>query len=281
MSSGSRGRLDPSRIYQMFLELNSYVLAFVIVLLIITIVPNPLGIWEQTLMFVIAAFILIVSFWFSIHNKKNEDADMDVYDIDKFSSDGADASKKEEEKEEEGEPAEKPVSHSVPVQVKEPNPEGEWDAEMEVFIPEGKRDFRSPLAEAPPGILGPVHHIVDVQGRDAAVVHDNVALAHHGPHVEAVGRVGDVGDDVLGDEGPEVRGPAAEDHDVGVLAGLDGPEAVLHADGLGAVDGGEVQELLGVADGGVPPAGLLEEAEGLHLGEHVEGVVGGAPVGSE
>ena len=142
MSSGRRGRLDPSKIYQMFLELNSYVLAFVIVLLIITIVPNPLGIWEQTLMFVIAALILILSFWFSIHNKK-EAEDMDVYDMDDFASDGGSASKKEEgvEKFEEA-PAEKPASHSVPVRVKEPNPEGEWDSEIEVFIPEGKREFR-------------------------------------------------------------------------------------------------------------------------------------------
>ena len=281
MSSGSRWRLDPSKIYQMFLELNSYVLAFVIVLLIITIVPNPLGIWEQTLMFAIAALILVLSFWYSIHHKK-EEGETEVYDIDEFSSDGGDSKKLESEPDKvEEEPAEKPVSHSVPVRVKEPNPEGEWDAEMEVFIPEGKRDFRSPLAEAHPGVLGPVHDIVDVEGGDVPVVNDDVALTHDGLHVEAVGRVGDVGDDVLGHEGPEVRGPAAEDHDVGVLAWLYRSEGVLHADGLRAVDGGEVQELLGVAHGGIPPAGLLQEAEGLHLGEHVEGVVGGAPVGPE
>jgi|GEM_PF-655534 len=279
MSNGRRGRLDPSKIYQMFLELNSYVLAFVIVLLIITVVPNPLGIWEQTLMFAIAALILVLSFWFNIHNKK-EAGDMDVYDMDDFASDGGSAPDKDGEKVEEA-PAEKPAAHSVPVKVKEPNPEGEWDSEIEVFIPEGKREFRSPLAEAPPDVLGPIHDVVHVQGGHAAVVHDHIALAEHGPHVEAVGRVGDVRYDVLGHERPEVGGPAAEDHDVRVLAGLDGSEGVLHPDGLRAVDGGEVQELLCVAHGGIPSAGLLKEAQGLHLGEHVEGVVGGAPVGAE
>ncbi len=134
-------------------------------------------------------------------------------------------------------------------------------------------------AEVPPDAFRFGEDGIRIESSASSVLQDQIALAENRLDVEAAARIDDVGHHVLREQRPEVRGSAVQDDDVRIFPGLQGAYGILHADGLGAVYGGEIQKLLGGRHGGIPSGRFLQEAEGLHLREHVEGVVGGAAVG--
>lgn len=87
--------------------------------------------------------------------------------------------------------------------------------------------------------LGCLQDALLVQGQ-LPVLYHQVALAE-GLHVQAVGGVGQVGNQVLREKRTEVGRFAVQYDEVGVFAGLDGTDAVRQPYRLGAVDGAEVQ----------------------------------------
>lgn len=60
---------EPARVFQLFLAINSYIIAMAITMVIVTIVPNPLPIWAQLLVFVVGMGILAA---IQFRNRKEE-----------------------------------------------------------------------------------------------------------------------------------------------------------------------------------------------------------------
>lgn len=54
---------EPSKLYEKFLGINTYLLVIIIDFVILMVVPNPLGIWEHVLVLLIASLILITFYW--------------------------------------------------------------------------------------------------------------------------------------------------------------------------------------------------------------------------
>ena len=107
-------------------------------------------------------------------------------------------------------------------------------------------------------------------------MHENGTVADGGVNGEAA-----CGIDCVGG-GVECRGigrVSADQNDVCKVSG--GDDACIEAEGFCSVAGGDGEGFVCGEDGGVVPEELLEEGCGLHLGEHVEVVVGGCSVGSE
>jgi len=130
MSREKSGK-SSARIYQSFIEFNTTLIAFVIVLIIIAIVPNPLGNWDHIPLFIAAALSIIVIYYFI--NRENRK---------KLSEPDEPEEVEEEVPEEVPEPLEEPHEYIISkVDVKEEGKNA--DDEIEVFIPEGRNDFRS------------------------------------------------------------------------------------------------------------------------------------------
>lgn len=115
---------DSSVMYQKFLSINTYLITIIIDMVILTVIPNPIGQWEHIVVFIIAAALMLYFYSKSLKKGHEEDED-DDYEYE--------------------------AMETVPVTAQEPGKTVSMDIEetkkeeehvepdeIEVFIPQGK-----------------------------------------------------------------------------------------------------------------------------------------------
>ena len=127
--------------------------------------------------------------------------------------------------------------------------------------------------------LGFLNYISFIHGEEFFIPDHDLSADQHGLHVRGAGRI-DQGCERVVDR-PQVAGQGIDDGDVRQLAGTQAADAVRHAAGFGAFDGGHGEHVPGSQGHGIAGGDFLQQRRILHHLEHILGVVAGRTVAGQ